>query len=696
LGEENRQRQHGLAAIDLMNMKTEFVESRGSRVEWLRVMIAAGLLVGGIAPAFGQGQGVAVRREEVPGLVAASAAQVVADALLGGTNSFVGNAAGATNLNASELRTGTIPPARIPLGWKIYNVLDYGADPTGTTTGNETNIQAAIDAACTAGGRAVVYAPPGLYKISNQIGKPGYTTEGREATLSIWTNNVYLAGGGLDQTVFLWGNHGPPSVGGTFHNGISANQVTNIGVFDITFDGGYTGGATNVGDMTQWYDSSFLYWIRCAFRNIFVGEGADADGGNHLLVSGCIFENNGSGGVSFNGPEYLGTGGDGDWILVEKSLFINNGTRAVGDAKDIVGIKAGGPLSSTFIRDCRFFEMGFIKTAGLRTLVTGCEFNSIGANKTNLHTASGQLSVINCDFNSTNTGGTFIFADAGTVEIRGSTFRGKPALWQVGRQSTILANNIFPEYARSEPSLRIYGESGNHTYNGNVFLLGANDAIRVYDKLTNSLFVGNNFASCSFTFDNTYDHSSSNNVFSANQFGVNLSFYRTRYSTVVGNIVRGNLEISTGSAGNRFLGNTLNTINFSSAQPTWFENNIIRGAISGATGIAASYWKNNRNDALAVLNSAVITANYTTTALDANRVMRFNGNLVTNTMPSAVTMNLDQLFTMVNMHSTALEITNATGAQTFDGSLRFSLPQYGSRTIVSDGANWRTVSSHTP
>jgi hypothetical protein len=59
-------------------------------------------------------------------------------------------------------------------------------------------------------------------------------------------------------------------------------------------------------------------------------------------------------------------------------------------------------------------------------------------------------------------------------------------------------------------------------------------------------------------------------------------------------------------------------------------------------------------------------------------------------------LNNRKVFTIKNLHSTALEVTNATGAQTFDGALRFSLPQYASRVIVSDGANWQTVSSHTP
>lgn len=627
----------------------------------------------------------------------------------------VGDGSGLTNLNASELTSGTIPPDRVTLGWKTYNVLDYGADPTGTTTGNETNIQAAIDAACIAGGRAIVYIPPGLYLISNQIGKPGYTTEGRESTLSIWTNNVYLKGAGLDVSVLRWGNHGPPPIGLAYHNGIGALQVSNIGVFDLTFDGGYNLGATNLGDITQWYDSAYLYWVRSAFRNVFVGEGADADGVTNAVVSGCIFENLGSGGVSMNGPEYLGTGGDGDYILIEKSTFINNATRSVGDAKDRVGIKAGGTLSSTFIRDCRFFETGYIKTAGLRTFVTGCEFNSLGANSTNLFTASGQLSIINCEFLSTNAGGTHIFADSGTVEIRGSTFRNKPALWQVARQNTILANNIFPEYARTEPSIRIYGESGNHTYSGNVFLLNANDAIRVYDKLTNSLFVGNNFANCSFTFDNTYDHSSSNNVFSANQFGVNVALYRTRYNTFIGNIIRGSTIISTSSAENRFLQNTLGTITYSSAQPTIFKDNVLTGTITGgntaSNAVNASFWEGNQlvSGAPAIMaytytpgdaNSGVgtfavpfvVTTNYQAWSVDSQSPLIFNGANITNTMPRATILNKRQAFTLKNINATALEVTNATGAQTFDGALRFSLPQYGSRTIISDGANWQTIS----
>jgi hypothetical protein len=56
----------------------------------------------------------------------------------------------------------------------IFNVKDYGAKGDGTTD-DKASIQAAIDAAATNGG-GVVYIPPGVYAISNQILVPSYVS----------------------------------------------------------------------------------------------------------------------------------------------------------------------------------------------------------------------------------------------------------------------------------------------------------------------------------------------------------------------------------------------------------------------------------------------------------------------------------------------------------------------------------------
>lgn len=77
-----------------------------------------------------------------------------------------------------------------PTSWPVFNVIDYGADPTGEQDSTAA-IQAAIDAAASSGA-GIVSLPEGTFKIA--------PPEGRDATLLIEHGNIVLRGAGSDRT----------------------------------------------------------------------------------------------------------------------------------------------------------------------------------------------------------------------------------------------------------------------------------------------------------------------------------------------------------------------------------------------------------------------------------------------------------------------------------------------------------------
>lgn len=185
-----------------------------------------------------------------------------------------------------------------------------------------------------------------------------------------------------------------------------------------------------------------------------------------------------------------------------------------------------------------------------------------------------------------------------------------------------------------------------------------------------------------------------NSLFANNDLRANAGMFLVgETNKIAGNRFHGILTISGNY--NRFDDNNITSLAWSGSRVGYFRGNsfAIEPAPTAAS-VNLSTWEGNTTANGAPLRNFTITTNYTATALDS--VLRFNGSLLTSTIPSAVVVNKRKQFTIVNLHASTLEVTNATGAQTFSGALRLSLPQYASRTIESDGVNWQIISGYTP
>ena len=147
---------------------------------------------------------------------AADAAQSASSASASATQLFVSS--GASLVGYLPSGTGAVPRTVQAKLRECLSVLDFGADPTGSTDSTAA-INAAITAANAAGG-GKVYFPAGLYLI-------GTTTH------VVMLSNVSLVGAGWASKIKL-ANNTPISASLA---GIVANSCTNISVRDLYLDG---------------------------------------------------------------------------------------------------------------------------------------------------------------------------------------------------------------------------------------------------------------------------------------------------------------------------------------------------------------------------------------------------------------------------------------------------------------------------
>lgn len=108
------------------------------------------------------------------------------------------------------------------------------------------------------------------------------------------------------------------------------------------------------------------------------------------------------------------------------------------------------------------------------------------------------------------------------------------------------------------------------------------------------------------------------------------------------------------------------------------------------------------DDGITILSGGISTAlvaksaNYTVGALDSTVTVIATGLIIT--LPSAssgLNSGLGRIYTIKLTHSGTCTITNATGAQTIDGALSYTLSaQYKYVTVQSDGANWNIIGNN--
>jgi hypothetical protein len=613
-----------------------------------------------------------------------------------------GNASGLTNANASTFfGSGTIPDARFPavipgtalmaysnsVGQslsspfrRVFNVLDYGADPTGTLP-CATNIQLALEAAGAAGG-GIVYVPAGTYEMGQHIGKPGFFVESGQANITMASNNVTLMGAGMGVSTLRRGN---PDGTGDVHTMLNSALTTNIAILNLTLDGSY-------GDVTQIHSNYLVFFRNVEIKNSRHAEGFDTDGSVGVWVIDCIGYNNGGGHISFGGPPF----GGGDWFI-HGFRGVIGGTNDLGLVEDWSAIGVKNDVGIVSIRDVSIENSPVALTtlSQTRIFVSGLTVTKPGTTSTNIFHQGGHLTIEDSEFSSTGNGGTWI-SGSGNLTVRNSRFSNRVVLWHDNKLYLDFEGNTVTSAIADHP-LKIRG-GGFHKIRGNRFNSAGYSAVRFQSDspVTNSVISGNTFESTSLHLDG----GSSNNLVAANVFrggGILVWGSAARNDFVDNHIIGGNYQVGAGSANNRVFGGRVDTIDFQSGQSWEFHNLVLNSTtVAASSGINASLWHNIRAPDLTAWRNWTVTTNYTADGIDTTRVLIFNGSNITNTIPSAATLNRRQQFTIKNIHSTALEVTNATGSQTFDGALRFSLPQYASRVIVSDGANWQTVSSHTP
>lgn len=151
---------------------------------------------------------------------------------------------GSSRLSSAQIPTGLVTEAEIG----YISVVDaaYGATGNGTTN-DSAAIQAAINAANTAGG-GVVYFPPGTYRIGTRLElKSGVSLvgAGREYT-------TLRAMSGLSTAVIV---------------GLSGAAVTNLAIRGLTINGDYTSTAINMNGI-QITNGSNIVIDECAVTNV--------------------------------------------------------------------------------------------------------------------------------------------------------------------------------------------------------------------------------------------------------------------------------------------------------------------------------------------------------------------------------------------------------------------------------------------
>jgi hypothetical protein len=576
---------------------------------------------------------------------------------------------------------------------KIFNVRDYGARGDGGTTLNDAAFQAAINDAQTNGG--TVFIPEGQYAFACTQADNAYLAEGHMSVLNIRSNRVVLKGSGMDLVrLYLSACPTAPAGDGNW-NWFGSLGVTNVTLEGFTLDGG---GFAGMLDLTQFYNGYDLVFRNVRFQNCMYGDGVDTQNGGTVTVEGCEFFNI-----------------EGNCLSTQDALFIARNCRGKGTG---YGLEFRA-------RDSVQSPASVIQSYATQTRISGCVFENFGVA---LDQYGGTVHIEDSYFYPTNVSAiTNFWVGGGTLKMDSVTVF-SAANFTTGHLIAVNTNGALHLTGCTLDGKRQIQAtkplSGGIAIRSTLFgtvTLNNNHAISLSDGtgaiIANCTFLGNGYRGVSvdgpLPFHNVrvegghfnamsvlVDTSASTNFFCDGAYfqTAGVGFWAGSGHTFQNNTMVGSgFPLNMGGAQNTLVeNNQLDSISIFSSQPVVYRNNrIANPTISGTVGqINASRWEGNTTIAGIPLRSTTLTANYTADAVDS--ILIFNGSNLTNTIPSAVALNNRKVFTIKNLHSTALEVTNATGAQTFDGALRFSLPQYASRVIVSDGANWQTVSSHTP
>lgn len=255
------------------------------------------------------------------------------------------------------------------IGDVVYNVVKYGADPTGTTDATQY-IQAAVDAAIAAGG-GTVYFPDGTYK----IGHSGTSVTSVHSTDLTYMGiiiadceNIHIRGAGRERVKFIQAGNAS-NVANTAFIALVA-PVSNIEISGMEIDGGFTGSEN--GGVGIWGDTTITDGVH---KNISIhdtyihstrGYGMGLQYGRYHGIE--IYRNElkdtGADGIDFKNRE---TTQDNYGIHVHGNLFDNPGTRDEESAfAGQVGVDIRG---QAVVENNNFINIGCTGTYGDRVAI---------------------------------------------------------------------------------------------------------------------------------------------------------------------------------------------------------------------------------------------------------------------------------------------------------------------------------------
>lgn len=424
------------------------------------------------------------------------------------------NGTATRKVSYSQIRNGVRP---------AYNVLDYGADPTGVAS-SQPAIQAAIDAACVDPTKPV-YIPAGTYKMGLFTPKPNYLAEGHPSCLTIWSNNVTILGDGPEVTRLVPGTDAFSEqrnfmgIPGTLGDGVTLKSTTNFTMIGVCLDMEGRSGSAGLYDTTQFYrvfGDQGIVLRNCWFLNNGGNDGIDTQFGFDLTVEDCV--------VMGNAGDAIGV--QNRSTRVSNTLLKNNGQEAL-ELNDAIVV-----LHNVHVENCQamgtigayqFSATGctFISTNGTKPAFDVSEFmstrhvlfeNCVFEEKANsvhptfLVRPNDSLEVSGCDVRSSGGVRPFIIAtNADVVRVSNSTF-GR-SVWDnsfpgagviaTGCRDVIVQGNVFmspsPSVVASNGVLRL--KISDNSFRGDVILTSITNATVGNNTFTNSALRATNLFS---------------------------------------------------------------------------------------------------------------------------------------------------------------------------------------------------------
>ena len=474
------------------------------------------------------------------------------------------------------------------IGANSNNVITYGAIPNDGLD-DSTAIQLAINVICTNGG-GTVYFPAGTYHINGTPRRAGWTSEGHDSAIVVWTNGVALVGDSMDGTIlkaltngwgaalnFLGGGGSNAYTGGVEYG------LTNFAVKDMTLDHDGMSGI----DMTQIYNSKNILFERAKFKNEVLYDAIDPNfGPGPVWVIDCRFENIG-----------------GNVISVQSEKIFMRGCTVTGCG--YANIAAGGGViqqgasSTAWISDCEFNDVGSLFGGGATsqsaapgvTYISDCSFAFTNSALTNFCNDNAYIDVSHSYFSSGNTNintamiavrsnGISVFRDCFFAGDRTAFFLDRPTEFKLFNSRLVttgkgitargpagaggyeVRGNYF-NTSGSATGIRLDSAAAAHSFtiSGNTFK-SVTQGILITDASTNHLIQGNTFVSHGNEAIYLQGNVTSGTRIVGNDFqqsGNNLDIYEAGV-TVMGNTLKGYVTFNASGYTNVFFGNTYSNI----------------------------------------------------------------------------------------------------------------------------------------